>query len=218
VAETKKLVTSLQDWKPTDFQKVMKVSENISHLNHERYQLWDQQASHPALAYFKGDVYRGLATEDFNDTDWQYAQETVNILSGLYGVLRANDSIKNHRLEMGTKWAPTDKNLYEFWDTKVTKTLNQSESEIIINLASQEYFKVIKKDLLTVPVINPIFKENKNGVYKIVAIHAKRARGLMTRYAVKNKITNPQDLKKFDLEDYKFDPSLSNETDWVFVR
>ena len=216
--ETAELVNGLQTWKPEQYRKVMHVSENISHLNHERYQLWDEQSAHPALAYFKGDVYRGIAVEDFDNADWDYAKDTVNILSGLYGLIRANDLVKNYRLEMGTKWAPNEKNLYTFWDDKIAKTLNQTESEVIINLASNEYWKAVDQSTLKVPIITPMFKENKNGVYKIVAIHAKRARGLMTRYAVKNKITNPEDLKKFDLEDYRFEPSLSNKTDWVFIR
>lgn len=212
--ETKDLIKALQGWHPNDFQKIMGVSENIAHLNHQRYQLWNEQGKHPALAYFKGDVYRGIAVEDFSDEDWQYAQKTVNILSGLYGCLRARDAIKNYRLEMGTRWAPTGKDLYEFWSDKITKELNEVESEVIINLASNEYWKAVDQRTLKAPVITPVFKDND----KVVAIYAKRARGLMARYAVKNKVTDPADLKKFDLEGYRFEPNLSHQSDWIFVR
>jgi len=217
ITETKQLVTGLQAWKPEQYQKAMHVSQNIAHLNHERYQLWHEQVGHPALAYFKGDVYRGVNVDDFDAADWDYAQAHVNILSGLYGILRANDSIKNYRLEMGTKWSPNNQDLYTFWGDKISQVLNKSESEVIINLASMEYWKSVDQDALKLPVITPIFKEKKDGKYKIVAIYAKRARGLMTRYAIKNKITDPEDLKQFDLEGYKFDESLSSGTEWVFT-
>ncbi len=216
--ETAALVNALQNWQPEDFKDHMHVSENIAHLNHQRYQVWEEQASFPALAYFKGDVYRGLAVEDFDNQDWDYAQTHVNIISGLYGILRARDRIKNYRLEMGTKWAPEHKNLYEFWSTKISDAINQVESEYVINLASNEYWKAVDQSVLKAPVITPIFKQYKDEKLKIIAIHAKRARGLMTRYAVKNNITDPEELKNFDLEDYRFDSSLSTDREWVFVR
>lgn len=218
-AETEQLVAGLEEWKPEDFTKIMGVSENIAHLNHERYQNWSQQEPYRALEYFKGGVYKGLSIEDFTVEDWEYANNTINILSGLYGLLRAHDGVANYRLEMGTSWAVQDKpNLYAFWGEKIAQALNKVESEVIVNLASVEYFKSVDRKVLKAPVITPIFKENKNGTYKIIAIHAKKARGLMARYATKNKIAQIEDLKQFNLEDYRFEASMSTDRDWVFVR
>ena len=218
-ADTETLVAGLQSWEPGDYSKTMGVSENLAHLNHERYQDWKHQEKALALAYFKGDVYKGLVVEDFTSEDWEYAQDYVHILSGLYGLLRAHDEIRNHRLEMGTSWEPeSEKNLYAFWGDKIALALNEVESEVVVNLASAEYFKSVDRAVLKAPVITPVFKEHKNSAYKVIAIHAKKARGLMARYAVKNKITNVEDLKNFDLLDYRFIPELSTDKAWVFGR
>lgn len=217
--ETKDLIKALQDWHPNDFQEIMSVSQNIACLNHERYQGWENQPTHPALAYFKGDVYRGLAVEDFSQSDWDYALQHVFMLSGLYGLLRSGDGIKNYRLEMGTSWGGDHhQNLYEIWQPRVAKALNQLNDSPLINLASNEYWKAVDTSQINTLVITPVFKEKKNDQYKIIAIHAKKARGLMARYAVKNKITDPEALKQFDLDGYHFDENLSTESEWLFVR
>lgn len=222
---TQTIVKTMQAQSPTDLQKMMGISQAIADLNVGRYQRWDQEAKFPALAYFKGDVYKGLQTEDFTKEDFEYAQKHIATLSGLYGFLRPLDQIQAYRLEMGTRLEVdlgdlkrSTSNLYQFWSQTVTTHLNQLPTDYIINAASQEYAKVIDHELLNKKFVQTDFKTHKNGTLKTIGIHAKRARGLFARYAVKNQITSPQDLQNFDLEGWTFDPTLSQEDTWVFVK
>ena len=171
----------------------------------------------------RGDVYSGLAAETFNNDDLAYAQNHVRILSGLFGVLRPLDLIQPYRLEMGTKFGEGgSNNLYEFWDTLVTETINRDllheKQPLLVNLASVEYFKAIQPKILNGPILKVSFKENKSGVYKVIGIHAKRARGLMVNYVVTNRLEKRDDLLRFDREGYAFNAGLSTETELVFCR
>ena len=172
---------------------------------------------------FNGDVYEGIAAETLKPEQIQYLQQHVRLLSGLYGVLRPLDLMQPYRLEMGTAFANTrGKNLYEFWGDIITDLLNdtlgQAGSDILVNLASQEYFKSVNTKKLKARLITPVFKDEKNGKYKIISFYAKRARGLMVRYAAEHNITNPEMLKNFDYEGYAYNAAASNESEWVFMR
>ena len=187
----------------------MNISEKISLLNYERYIKWSlpftKKNAHPALLLFQGDVYKGISVGDFKKEDFIYAQKSLRILSGLYGILKPLDLIQPYRLEMGTQIKIGKHNdLYDFWGDEITKAINEDKnSDYLINLASVEYFKSINKEKLNAKLINIIFKEKRNGSYKIIGINAKKARGLMSRYIIKNKISNPMKLKKFKEENYK---------------
>jgi cytoplasmic iron level regulating protein YaaA (DUF328/UPF0246 family) len=175
------------------------------------------------LFVFQGDVYQGLQADTFNRKDISFAQKHLRILSGLYGELRPLDVIKPYRLEMGTKLKNTKgKNLYEFWGTKVQenilKELKSNKSSLIVNLASKEYFSVLGKLPNDVNVVSPVFKDFKNGQYKLISFFAKKARGYMSNWIIKNKITDFSDLRSFNAEGYKFSKSESTETEPVFLR
>ena len=172
---------------------------------------------------FRGDVYQGLDADSLSSDDLDFAQSHLRILSGLYGVLRPLDLMQAYRLEMGTKFRNNDgKNLYEFWgDTlkqSVQKELDKSDSQVLVNLASNEYFKAVKAKQLSHPVITPVFKDYKNGQYKIISFFAKKARGLMARYVIQNRIDQPEGLKSFNLDGYKISKKLSSEQEIVFTR
>jgi cytoplasmic iron level regulating protein YaaA (DUF328/UPF0246 family) len=169
---------------------------------------------------FKGDVYKGISVTDFDKDDFLFAQKSLRILSGLYGILKPLDLIQPYRLEMGTQLQiGKHKNLYDFWGDEITNLINnEKNNDYLINLASVEYFKSINTSNLKSKLINVSFKEKRDGKYKIIAIYSKRARGLMSRYIIKNKITNPKNLKKFNLEDYRFNKVLSSDSDLVFTR
>ena len=176
-----------------------------------------------ALLAFKGDVYTGLNAETFTEDDFEFAQQHLRILSGLYGVLRPLDLIQPYRLEMGTKLTnDKGKNLYEFWDKKPTQALNKQltslDSSTVINLASNEYFNAIDKSGLKANIITPVFKDYKNGKYKIISFYAKKARGLMSAYIVKNKLQEPSQIKEFNVDGYNFEPQGSTENEWLFLR
>ena len=197
-------------------------------LNFDRYQSWSATKkisadSKPALFVFQGDVYQGLQADTFNKKDISFAQKHLRILSGLYGELRPLDLIKPYRLEMGTKLKNIKgKNLYEFWGTKVQenilKELKSNKSSLIVNLASKEYFSVLGKMPHDVNVVSPVFKDFKNGQYKLISFYAKKARGYMSNWIIKNRITDSNDLKLFNAEGYKFSKSESTETEPVFLR
>ena len=205
----------------------MSVSENIANLTVQRFQDWklpfdDQNAKQAALA-FNGDTYTGLEVESFSQDDFDYSQDHLRILSGLYGLLRPLDLIQPYRLEMGTKMNNSmGKNLYEFWGTKISdqlnKDLNNHESKYIINCASDEYFKVIDLQSLNVPIIKPIFKDVKNGVPKVISFFAKRARGMMSKYIIKNRIQSINDLQSFNDKGYEFQPDQSDNHELVYIR
>lgn len=225
LAQTQTLVDQLQQLSPDDLGQLMKISPKLSALNWQRYQ--DFQASFTpenakqALLAFKGDVYNGIEVETYTEDDFAYAQQHLRILSGLYGLLKPLDLMQPYRLEMGTKLKTKQGNtLYDFWGSQVTAALNTDlESDTtLVNLASNEYFKAVQPQQLHGKVLNILFKENKDGVYKVIGIHAKRARGLMVNYAIQNRIINPQDLQNFAVAGYGFNPDLSQSTDWVFCR
>lgn len=204
----------------------MHLSKDLSDLNHDRYQTWEpitelNGKSAMAAAAFNGEVYRGLDAPSFTEKELNVAQERIRILSGLYGILKPMDVIYPYRLEMGTKWAvtPAKTNLYKFWGTKIADVLNEeTNGEEIINLASNEYFKAVDKKALKSRVITPTFKDFKNGEYKTIMVFAKKARGSMARYIVKNNITSSEDVKNFDVDGYRFDENLSEGDNWVFTR
>ena len=222
--DSKKIIKSLRKYSTDKLSKLMNISEKISLLNYERYIKWSlpftKKNAHPALLLFQGDVYKGISVGDFKKDDFIYAQKSLRILSGLYGILKPLDLIQPYRLEMGTQIKIGKHNdLYDFWGDEITKAINEDKnSDYLINLASVEYFKSINKEKLNAKLINIIFKEKRNGSYKIIGINAKKARGLMSRYIIKNKISNPMKLKKFKEENYSYNKNLSSDSDWVFTR
>lgn len=221
---SRKIINALKKYSANSLSKLMNISDKISQLNYDRYIKWslpfDKNNSHPALLLFQGDVYRGISVKDFNKDDFLFAQKSLRILSGLYGILKPLDLIQPYRLEMGTPLKiGRFKNLYDFWNDEITKEINKDKnSDYLINLASAEYFKSINVSTLKPKLINICFKEKRNGNYKIIGIHAKKARGLMTRFIIKNKIIDPKYLKKFNLDNYKYNKTLSSDSDWVFTR
>ena len=223
ISDSQALVEILKDKSQAQIGELMSISEKLSKLNYERFQSFKtpltQSNAKQALLAFKGDVYNGIDAPSLSTQDLAFAQNHVRMLSGLYGVIRPLDLIAPYRLEMGTKLANTrGKNLYEFWGDRISQVLNEDESDVIINLASNEYFKGIDKKALKAKIINIAFKENKNGNYKVIGIYAKRARGLMVRYMIDQRLTSPDQLKAFDVEGYRFRQSLSDDKTWVFTR
>ena len=221
------LLDKLKKLTPGQVGELMKISEKLARLNWQRYQdfalPFSLDNARQSLLAFKGAVYGGLAAETFRKDDLDFAQDHVRILSGLYGVLRPLDLIQPYRLEMGTKFgAGRARNLYEFWETRVTEALNRGlrhdKLPLLVNLASDEYFKVIQPKILKGPILKISFKENRNGSYKVVGIHAKRARGLMVNYMVTNRLAEKDDLQGFDCEGYAFNSGLSNDNELVFCR
>ncbi|MEN0050097.1 MAG: peroxide stress protein YaaA [Bacteroidota bacterium] len=227
LSNSKKLVKVLKKKTPADLQNLMSISEKLAEENFERYHNFStpftlDNAKQAVLA-FKGDVYQGFQAEDFTAEDLEFAQQHLRILSGLYGLLRPMDLMQPYRLEMGTKLAQNgSKNLYEFWDTKITKMLNQDLKESggawVVNLASNEYFKSVKKDHLKGKLLNIDFKENRDGKYKTIAFNAKKARGAMSRQIIKHRITDIDALKSLVVNDYVFDEALSSREHFVFVK
>lgn len=217
----------LREYAELDLMELMHISKNIASLNVERNLSWktpfNVKNARPAVMAFKGDVYQGLDAETLKPADLNYGQKHLRILSGLYGVLRPLDLMQAYRLEMGTKLEnERGKNLYEFWGDIVTEKLNEElsshKSKFLINLASNEYFKVVRPRVLDAEIVTPAFKERKNGDYKMIGIFAKKARGLMTRYMIKNRIDKPEGLKDFDLDGYAYNEKLSTDNNWVFTR
>ncbi len=225
--QSDKLINTLKKKSHKSIQNLMDVSEKIAVLNVARYKEYHTPFSpsnaKQAVLAFKGDVYTGMDTESFDDGDLEFAQQHLLILSGLYGLLKPLDLMQPYRLEMGTKLKTTrGTNLYQFWKDRITNLINEdleaSNSTIVINLASKEYFKSVNTKKLNHPVLNINFKELRNGKYKVVSFSAKKARGMMCHYAIKNKITDPELLKGFDYENYTYNERLSTELDWMFTR
>lgn len=224
------LAKKLAKFKPAKLRKMMDISEDLANLNAERYAQWtlpaDANGGKQAVYAFKGDVYQGLEAEQFSDDEVKYAQDHIRILSGLYGVLRPLDIMLPYRLEMGTTWqiTPKTKSLYAYWKKDVTariaEDLKSTGSEVILNLASQEYAKVVDFKALGAEVIAPEFKEERGDKFQMISFFAKKARGLMAAYAVKNRVTRPEELKNFDYEGYAFNERLSdiNANQWVYTR
>ena len=225
--ESNQLIKTLRTFEPFEVASLMKISDKLADLNHKRYVEWRnkpaESKTRPAALAFKGDVYQGLEAESFNDNDLKFAQRHLRILSGLYGLLRPLDVIQPYRLEMGTKLKTSKgQNLYDYWGTKLTTGLNEALKEskegTLVNLASNEYFGAVQPKLLEGSLLNIGFKEKRNGQLKFVSFSAKKARGLMAKFMIKERLKNPDDLKNFDLEDYKFNKKLSSELDWTFSR
>ena len=219
------LIDVLRGFSPGKLAELMHISDPLAHLNVARYVSWTQDITEArqAIMAFNGDVYAGFAARSLKPAQLAYAQDHVRILSGLYGVLRPLDLIHPHRLEMGTRLTTKKgKDLYAFWGDAVTEAiasaLNASDSETLVNLASEEYFKSVRPKQLQVPVVTPVFEEWKNGQYKIISFFAKRARGMMARYAAVKGITDVAKLKRFKVDGYAYDKTASTETNWVFRR
>ncbi|NLA88630.1 MAG: peroxide stress protein YaaA [Alcaligenaceae bacterium] len=227
VEQASELIKILKTKSQDEVAALMKLSDNLAALNVERFQQWepsfDQSNARQAILAFNGDVYEGLEAPTLSVSQLEWTNEHVAILSGLYGVLRPLDLMRPYRLEMGTRLAnEKGKNLYEFWDDQIANYLNerlaQHKEQVIINLASQEYFKAVKKDVLKYPVVECVFREERDGTYKIISFSAKRARGLMCRYAIENGIDDIEGLKNFNQEAYEFDEASSTDESLVFLR
>lgn len=225
--QSQQLITELRELSPADLSNLMGISDKLALLNFDRYAAWhtpfDGSNAKQALLAFKGDVYTGLDAETFNSKDFKFAQKHLRILSGLYGLLRPLDLIQPYRLEMGTKFANSQgNNLYSFWDDAITSAINtqlkNSKSTALLNLASNEYYKSVQPASVNAKIITPVFKDLKNGKYKIISFYAKKARGLMAAYVIKNQITDVVKVKKFKSEGYSYNAKLSSDRDWVFTR
>lgn len=210
---------------PKQLMELMDISDKLAELNWQRNQDWHlpftSHNARPAIYMFDGDVYTGIDAYTIPLEKIAYLQDNVRILSGLYGILKPLDLMQAYRLEMGTGFTVgTKKNLYEFWKETLTKHLNETlqENEVLVNLASKEYFSAIDAKKIKVPIITPEFKDYKDGKLKMISFFAKKARGLMVRYAIDHQLQNPEDLKNFDYEGYRFDESLSKKNQWVFTR
>lgn len=223
IQQSQDLIDILKRKTQNEIAQLMSISDKLAQLNFERFQTFatpfNLNNAKQALLAFKGDVYTGIDALSLSAQDLQFTQHNLRMLSGLYGVLRPLDLIAPYRLEMGTRLQNSrGKNLYQFWGNKISQVLNEDESEVIINLASNEYFKSIDKSALNGKIININFKEWKNDNYKIIGIYAKRARGLMVNFMIKNRLSEPQDLKAFNLEGYQFQAKMSEPDLWVFTR
>jgi len=227
VSESAKLIADLQKLSPQDVAKLMGLSDQLAALNVGRYRDWSKkftaENSKPAIYAFDGDVYDGFDVKTLNAKDVAFAQDHIRILSGLYGALKPLDLMQAYRLEMGTSFKNArGKDLYAFWGSRVTdslkKVLEKQKKPVLLNLASEEYFKVLQPKELDCPVIAPVFQDAKDGKYKIISFYAKRARGLMARYVVENRINDPVDLKGFNVDGYKYFAADSTLEKPIFRR
>jgi uncharacterized protein len=222
------LIEILRQLGPVEIARLMDISDKLAALNVARYAEWAQpftpENARQAVFAFNGDVYEGLDAATLTAAQIEVAQQTLRILSGLYGVLRPLDLMQAYRLEMGTRLANgRGKDLYAFWGDTISNSLNeelalQGGEPVLVNLASEEYFKSVQVKKLKARVVTPVFEERKGDGYKIISFHAKRARGLMSRYAIANRLKRVEDLKSFDVEDYVFEPRISDQDRWVFRR
>ncbi|MDG1580085.1 peroxide stress protein YaaA [Pseudomonas sp. GOM6] len=221
------LIAQLRQMSPQQIGELMHLSDKLAALNVARYGSWERpfnpSNAKQALLAFKGDVYTGLAAEDFSEADFDFAQRHLRMLSGLYGVLRPLDLMQPYRLEMGTKLANArGKNLYEFWGDDISGWLNaalaEQGDEVLLNLASNEYFGAVKRKALKARVIDTEFKDLKNGQYKIISFYAKKARGLMARYVIKERLRDPAGLKDFNYQGYRYSAEQSKPDSLVFLR
>jgi uncharacterized protein len=229
VDDAAELIGGLRRLSPQQIASLMDISDQLAHLNFQRYADWspkfDAHNAKQAVLAFNGDVYEGFDAKTLSSADLDFAQNHVRVLSGLYGLLRPLDLLQPYRLEMGTRFAnPRGKDLYAFWGERITEALNAQlkknavASRVLVNCASNEYFKSVKPKLLDAPVVTPVFEDWKVGRYKIISFHAKRARGLMARFVVENRLAKPDDLKAFDTEGYAFEAAASNDSTYVFRR
>jgi cytoplasmic iron level regulating protein YaaA (DUF328/UPF0246 family) len=227
VSQSAELIKVLKHKTPTQISELMDLSDNLAALNVARYEAWrpkfTAKNSKQAVLAFNGDVYDGLEAKSLKPKDLEWAQDHVCILSGLYGVLRPLDWMQPYRLEMGTALTNLrGKNLYQFWGASIAQHLNaqlaKDKTPVVVNLASQEYFKAVDQKILKARVIECVFEEYKGGKYKVISFFAKRARGLLARYAIQKHIQNPEKLKDFNLEGYAYEDSESDVNRWVFRR
>jgi len=225
--QAQELIQILRDLSPLEIGQLMKLSDKLAALNAARYGSWTPhftpENAKQAILAFKGDVYTGLNAEDFSEEDFDFAQRHLRMLSGLYGVLRPLDLMQPYRLEMGTKLQnPRGKDLYAFWGECISEWLNEALAEqgddLLLNLASNEYFSAVKRKSLKARVIDVDFKDLKNGQYKIISFYAKKARGLMARHVIRERITAPEQLKDFDSEGYRYSAEHSSRDHLVFLR
>ncbi len=222
------LVDDARKMSPEDIQKLMGISDKLAQLNHERFMNWGTPFSpdnaRQSVLAFKGDVYTGLDAGTMKAADFDFAQRRLRILSGLYGLLRPLDLMQPYRLEMGLKFATSSggKNLYEFWGEEITAKLNQqlqkTKSGVLVNLASNEYFKAVKPRALNAEIVTPVFKDERNGKYKVISFFAKKARGLMARYIIDKRLESVSELKKFRADGYCYNKSESSAREPVFTR
>jgi cytoplasmic iron level regulating protein YaaA (DUF328/UPF0246 family) len=225
--ESQVLIDELQKMTPDGISSLMHISEKLGNLNFERFMDWHRpftkDNAKQAILAFKGDVYTGLAAENFSSDDFKFAQKHLRILSGLYGTLRPLDLMQAYRLEMGTKFSNSrGKDLYEFWGDHITEVLNKQlkslKTDTLLNLASNEYFKAVNKKLLRAEIVSPAFKDLKNGNYKIISFYAKKARGLMSAWVIQKGITDPKQLKKFKMAGYRYNADMSAANTPTFTR
>ncbi len=227
LSHSQELITECVKLSPAEISSLMSISDKLAGLNAARFGQWQQpfttENARQAVLAFNGDVYTGLDAASFSEQDFDYAQKHMRILSGLYGLLKPLDLMQAYRLEMGSRLAnERGTNLYQFWGDVITNELNAAIAaqgdKVLINLASNEYFKSVKKKQLHADIITPAFKDWKNGQYKMISFFAKKARGLMARYIIQNQISNLEGLKAFDLGGYQYSEDLSQGNDWVFTR
>jgi hypothetical protein len=217
------LIGILKNKSKSQISKLMSLSEKLSALNFDRFQKFKLpftlDNAKQAILAFKGDVYNGINAPELSSEDLEFAQGKVRMLSGLYGVVRPLDLIQPYRLEMGTKLSNAKGgDLYDYWGSEISSVLNDDEPDLIINLASNEYFKAIDKKTLNANILDIVFKEKKGDSYKVIGIYAKRARGLMVNYIIRNRLESPEALKDFSDEGYRFDKELSTDSSWVYLR
>ncbi|HEY0285684.1 MAG TPA: peroxide stress protein YaaA [Pseudomonas sp.] len=224
---SQELITQLRELTPAQIGQLMHLSDKLSGLNAARFGSWNPaftpENAKQALLAFKGDVYTGLQAETLSEADLDYAQIHLRMLSGLYGLLRPLDLMQPYRLEMGTRLANSrGKDLYAFWGTRISEWLNEALAEqgddVLLNLASNEYFSAIKRSALNARVIDTEFRDLKNGQYKIISFYAKKARGMMSRFVISQRISHPNDLKQFDEQGYRFNSEQSKPDKFVFLR
>ncbi|QIM69756.1 peroxide stress protein YaaA [Basfia succiniciproducens] len=224
---SQQLIDICKQLSPAQIASLMSISDKLAGLNAARFADWpadhNEQNARPAIYAFKGDVYTGLDVESLTSDDVLFAQQHLRMLSGLYGLLKPLDLMQPYRLEMGTKLAnKKGKDLYAFWGNVITQTLQQALDEqgdnILVNLASDEYYKAVQASQLKARIIKPVFLDNKGGKYKVISFYAKKARGLMCRYIIQNRLTEAEQLKEFNLAGYWFDETASTKDEFVFKR
>ena len=227
MTDIKELMTTTQTLQPSELQSLMGISEKLAALNHERFQNFQtpftEQNAKAAALMFNGDTYMGLDANSLSDESLTWAQDHLAILSGLYGILKPLDLIQPYRLEMGTKLqTERGRSLYAFWDDKITRQINAQlahhKDKTLINLASNEYFNSVKRAQLPGPVLTPAFKEMRDGKPKMISFLAKKARGMMARFIIDNRIETPEELKAFNMGGYAYDSASSDDTTWTFIR
>ncbi|MBF8743151.1 peroxide stress protein YaaA [Pseudomonas guariconensis] len=225
--DSQELITQLREFTPAQISELMHLSDKLAGLNAARFGSWTPDFTpanaKQALLAFKGDVYTGLDAESLSEDDFTYAQDHLRMLSGLYGLLRPLDLMQPYRLEMGTKLANArGKDLYAFWGTRISEWLNQALADqgddVLLNLASNEYFSAVKRSALNARVIDVDFKDLKNGQYKIISFYAKKARGMMSRFVIQERIDDPEQLKRFDVQGYYYSAEQSKQDHLVFLR